>query len=358
MRRTVGTLELLVRGAACVLGGLTGLFVGGWLIGENVLSESINLVYLTLLGLLLGYLLSAPLIKPTERAVRWFRGLSPDAVLAAGVGTTAALVMTVLLNSVLEQVPGFSWQVSVLMTGFLVAASSWFFVLNRAIFLRVRQSERLERTPRQAAPLPTVLDTSALIDGRVVAIVETHFLDGPVLLPQIVLVELQRIADSGDPTRRRRGRRGLEVLEQLRVVLGARLEVYDMSDTTSNTAASSSSMDTPVDTQLVKLCLLRPARLFTTDYNLARVASVSGVLVLNPHTLANALRPGFTTGETLRVQITKPGREPGQGLAYLDDGTMVVVEGAGELVGQRVSAAVTSHLQTQVGQMVFAQLES
>ena len=348
-RRLVGTLELLVRGAACVLVGLLGLLVGRWLVGQNVLSESINLVYLTLLGLLLGYLLSAALVGPAERTLRWFRQLSPDAVLAAGVGTTAALVLTVLLNSVLERVPGFSWQVSVLMTALLVAASSWFFVCNRAIFLRVRQSERLERATRQETPLLTVLDTSALIDGRVAAVVETGFLDGPVLLPQLVMTELQRIADSGDPTRRRRGRRGLEVLTQLEKSLGRDLELVHGSFGAAGEA---------VDTQLVKLCLARNARLFTTDYNLARVAAVSGVVVLNPNALANALRPGFATGETLRVQITKPGREPGQGLAYLDDGTMVVVEGAGELIGQRVSAAVTSHLQTQVGQMVFAQLEA
>ncbi len=342
-----GTLELLVRGAACVVGGLAGLLVGRWLLAQHVLSESVNLVYLTLLGLLLGYLLSAPLVGPAERTVRRVQSLSPDAVLAAGVGATAALVVTVLLNSVLEQVPGFSWQVSVLMTALLVAASSWFFVRNRGILLRLRQSERPERAPRQEALKPTVLDTSALIDGRVVAVVETRFLGGPVLLPQMVLLELQRIADSGDPARRRRGRRGLEVLAQLEAVLGGNLElVHDTSGT-----------DEAVDTRLVKLCLQRGARLFTTDYNLARVAAVGGVEVLNPNALANALRPEFATGETLRVQITKPGREPGQGLAYLDDGTMVVVEGASELVGQRVSAAVTSHLQTQVGRMVFAQLE-
>ena len=343
---TVGTLEVVVRGAACVLGGLVGLFIGRWLVGP-VLTESINLVYLTLLGLLLGYLLSARLVGPAERTVRWFQRLSPDAVLAAGVGATAALVITVLLNSVLEQVPGFSWQVSVLMTTLLVAASSWFFVRNRALLLRVRQSDRLERTSQPKAPLPTVLDTSALIDGRVSAIVDTHFLDGRVLLPQVVLFELQRIADSDDPTRRRRGRRGLEVLAQLEKSLGDDLEL--VPDTFGAEA---------VDTKLVKLCLERRARLLTTDYNLARVATVGGVTVLNPNALANALRPGFATGETLRVQITKPGREPGQGLAYLDDGTMVVVEGAGDKVGQKVSAAVTSHLQTQVGQMVFAQLET
>ena len=345
MVSTAGTLEVVVRGAACVLGGLVGLFIGRWLVG-SVLTESINLVYLTLLGLLLGYLLSARLVSPAERTVRWFQRLSPDAVLAAGVGATAALVMTVLLNSVLEQVPGFSWQVSVLMTTLLVAASSWFFVRNRALLLRVRQSDRLERTPRQA-PLLTVLDTSALIDGRVSAVVDTHFLDGLVLLPQVVLFELQRIADSDDPTRRRRGRRGLEVLAQLEKTLGDDLEL--VPDTFGTEA---------VDTKLVKLCLGRRARLLTTDYNLARVAAVGGVTVLNPNALANALRPGFATGETLHVQITKPGREPGQGLAYLDDGTMVVVEGAGGKVGQKVSAAVTSHLQTQVGQMVFAQLEA
>ena len=347
MRRSVGTLELLVRGGACVLGGLLGLLVGRWLVGQAVLNESINLVYLTLLGLLSGYLLSAPLVRPAERTVQWLKGLSPDAVLAAGVGTTAALVLTVLLNSVLEQVPGFSWQMSVIMTILLVAASSWFFVRNRAIILRVRQPERLERTARQKAPLFTVLDTSALIDGRVVAVVKAGFLDGPILLPQVVMTELQHIADAADPTRRRRGRRGLEVLAELTKTLAGELEL--VHDTFGDEA---------VDSKLVKLCLERSAKLLTTDYNLARVAAVGGVRVLNPNALANALRPGFATGETLRVEITKPGREPGQGLAYLDDGTMVVVEGAGDRIGQKVSAAVTSHLQTQIGQMVFAQLES
>lgn len=346
--RAPSTLEAIVRGAACIVGGFLGFGVGRWLVAQGAFSESVNVVYLTLVGLLLGYLLSAPLVGLTERAVRWSRGLPPDAVLAAGLGTTAALVLTVLLNSVLEQVPGFSWQVSVLMTALLVAASSWFFVHNRALFVRVEPPTPHEPAkPAALPPLLTVLDTSALIDGRVTAVLETNFLGGRVLLPQVVLYELQRIADAGDPARRRRGRRGLEVVETLEKRLGGELEL--VHDTFADEA---------VDTKLVKLCLERGARLLTTDYNLARVAAVGGVTVLNPNALADALRPGFATGETLSLHITKPGREPGQGLAYLDDGTMVVVEGAADRVGQRVNAAVTSHLQTQVGRMVFAQLES
>lgn len=344
--RPTGTLEAVVRGAACLLGGVLGYLVGRWFVSQGVLSESINLVYLTLVGLLLGYLLSGPLVGLAERAVRWSRALPPDAVLAAGLGTTAALVLTVLLNSVLEEVPGFSWQVSVLMTGLLVVASSWFFVHNRALFVRVKPLSPAETAKPAAPPLLTVLDTSALIDGRVTAVLESNFLGGRVLLPQVVLYELQRIADAGDPARRRRGRRGLEVVEALEKQLGPDLEL--VHDTFADEA---------VDTKLVKLCLGRGARLLTTDYNLGRVAAVGGVTVLNPNALAEALRPGFATGETLSLQITKAGREPGQGLAYLDDGTMVVVEGAADRIGQRVSAAVTSHLQTQVGRMVFAQLE-
>jgi uncharacterized protein YacL len=338
------TVEQLVRGAACVAGGLLGLLLGRWLVEQRVLLGSINLVYLTLVGLLLGYLLSPPLVRWVQKSLAWFRSLPPDAVLAAGVGTTAALLLTVLLSTVLERVPGFSWQLSLLLTLVLVGASSWFFVVNRQLFLRAG-------TPPAAAPsagVPlTVLDTSALIDGRVLGVVETNFLAGRVLLPQIVVYELQRVADASDANRRRRGRRGLEILGQLEARLKGELElVHDSFE------------GDPVDTQLVKLCAARGARLLTTDYNLAQVAAIGGIRVLNLNELAGALRPRFATGETLSVQITKPGREPGQGLAYLDDGTMVVVEGAADLIGQRVTAAVTSHLQTNVGRMVFAQLES
>lgn len=343
--KTPGTVELFVRGGACIVGGLVGLAGGRSLLAHGILSESINLVYLTLLGLLIGYLLSGQLVGVGERLVGWFRSLAADAVLAAGIGATAALIVTVLLNSVLERIPGFSWQLSLVMTGFLIVASAWFFVVNRHVFIRAPLPGAAALRVRNAEPL-TVLDTSAIIDGRVVAVAEAKFLTGRVLLPDVVMYELQHIADASDAARRRRGRRGLEVIGQLEKLLAPGFEL--VHDTFADEA---------VDTKLVKLCLERGARLVTTDYNLGRVAAIAGVEVLNLNELAGALRPSFATGETLSVQITKPGREPGQGLAYLDDGTMVVVEGAAALVGQRVPAVVTSYLQTNVGRMVFAQLE-
>ncbi len=343
-RKPPSVVELLVRGGACVGGGLLGFFCGQWLLDRHAFSAPINLVYLTVVGLLLGYLLSSSLVGVSERLVAWFRRLPPDAVLAAGVGTTGALILTVLLNSALERIPGFSWQLSLFMTVLLIGASSWFFVKNRQLFVRTPLASEPERV-EGAEMLRTVLDTSALIDGRVVAVAQANFLAGRLLLPDVVVYELQHIADSSDASRRRRGRRGLEVVSQLEKA--ATLEF--VHDTPEGDA---------VDTKLAKLCLERGARLLTTDYNLAQVASIAGITVLNLNELASALRPSIATGEVLNLQIAKAGREPGQGLAYLEDGTMVVVEGAAPFVGQKVAAAVTSHLQTSVGRMVFAQLEA
>jgi uncharacterized protein YacL len=145
-------VELLVRGAACIVGGLLGLGLGRWLVEQGALLGSINLVYLTLLGLLLGYLLSPPLVRYAHRLRRWLQALPPDAVLAAGFGATAALLITVLLNSVLERVPGFSWQLSLLMTLTLVAASSWFFVANRQLLLRVHSAPPAAPPPSPCSP--------------------------------------------------------------------------------------------------------------------------------------------------------------------------------------------------------------
>lgn len=345
-RKAPSRLELFVRGGACVLGGLLGFFCGQWLLDQHAFSEPINLVYLTFVGLLLGYLLSGSLVGVSERLFEWTRRLPPDAVLAAGVGTTAALILSVLLNSALERIPGFSWQLSLLMTVLLVGGASWFFVSNRQLFIRAPLEGDRVRLRRSEEAL-TVLDTSALIDGRVVAVVQANFLTGRLLLPDVVVYELQHIADSSDAARRRRGRRGLEVVSQLEKAGAATLEL--VHDTPEGEA---------VDTKLTKLCLEREARLLTTDYNLAQVAAIAGITVLNLNELASALRPSFATGEVLNLQIAKTGREAGQGLAYLDDGTMVVVEGAAPFVGQKITAAVTSHLQTSVGRMVFAQLEA
>ena len=197
-----------------------------------------------------------------------------------------------------------------------------------------------------AAGAPLLLDTSAIIDGRVGDLAATGFLEGTALVPGFVLRELQHVADSADASRRTRGRRGLDVLERLKQIPGLRL-AFTEEDVPEATA---------VDDKLVELARRTGARLMTTDYNLDKIASLHGVRVLNVNALSRALRPELLPGDTLRVALLKDGKEPGQGLGYLDDGTMVVVEQGREAIGREVDVVVTNALQTAAGRMIFAKL--
>jgi uncharacterized protein YacL len=305
-----------------------------------------SFAYVTVLGALIGYLASGALAERwgsrLDRLLRRIARVPPDVVLAAGTGATVALLITVLINNVLAAVPGFTWFWSLLIAVLLVSASSWFFVTNRRLFTvgRALRPEVEEAPVRQH---DKVLDTSAIIDGRIVDVIEASFLDGDVLIPQFVLLELQRIADADDPLRRKRGRRGLEVLDKLVAQKHVRTEV--IADDVGPGA---------VDDKLVRLCQARDAALVTTDFNLNRVAALQGVKVLNVNQLANAMRAMFIPGERLSLTIARAGREAGQGLAYLEDGTMVVVEDAAEIIGHTVDVVVTSSLQTNMGRMIFA----
>ena len=317
----------------------------GWLVGPN------NLLYLSTLGALLGLLAGlrrGPTIaRRLDGLVERVGAVPPDAVLAAGTGATVGLLITVLLNNVLAVVPGFTWLWSLAIAVTLVTASAWFLVVNRSLFASARTpgvfDTHIGTVPDRGTP--KLVDTSAIIDGRLVEVAEANFLDGRLLVPQFVLHELQRIADADDPLKRRRGRRGLEMLDRL--VNQGRVPTEVIDDDPSVAA---------VDDKLVKLCVTRGADLVTTDYNLHRVAGLQGVRVLNLHQLANAVKAPHLPGERLSLDIAKEGREPGQGLAYLEDGTMVVVEGAAGRVGSTLDVVVTSSLQTQMGRMVFARL--
>ena len=197
-------------------------------------------------------------------------------------------------------------------------------------------------------PAPAkLLDTSVLIDGRIAEICEAHFLDGPLLVPQFVLHELQLVADSGDTLRRQRGRRGLEVLQRIQKL--PHLEVRVLED--------SSLERSDVDHQLVELALRIGAKIVTNDFNLNKVASVQGIGVLNVNELANAVRPAVLPGESMRVFVLREGKEANQGVAYLEDGTMVVVDGARRLINKTVDMIVTSVHQTPAGKMIFGRVE-
>jgi len=196
---------------------------------------------------------------------------------------------------------------------------------------------------------PLVLDTSVLIDGRIADVVDTRVLDAPLVAPQFVIGELQAIADSGDKLRRNRGRRGLDVLNRLKSDKQVELTVF------SNELPEFEGQ--AVDQKLVILAKHLDGKVVTNDFNLNKVAKAHDVEVLNLNELANALKPIFLPGEEVEVRVMKPGEESHQGVGYLEDGTMVVIENGREHLGEQVSAQVTSVLQTNAGRMVFARFE-
>ncbi len=198
---------------------------------------------------------------------------------------------------------------------------------------------------------PMLLDTSVIIDGRIVDVAETGVLDQQIVVPRFVIQELQAVADSADRLKRNRGRRGLDALNKLQANKRVEIQIID-----PNLSAADAAV--PVDERLVNLAKTLNARVVTNDYNLNKVARVHGVPVINVNDLANALRLVVLPGESLQVRIIRPGEEPGQGVGYLDDGTMVVVEAGRNRIGESVSVTVTSVLQTSAGRMIFGRADS
>jgi uncharacterized protein YacL len=197
---------------------------------------------------------------------------------------------------------------------------------------------------------PCVLDTSVVIDGRIADVVETNIIDGKLIMPKFVISELQAIADSSDRLRRGRGRRGLDILNRMRANTNIDMEIFDreLPEFSGQT----------VDLKLIVLAKHLGGKLVTNDYNLNKIAKLQGVPVINFNDLANALKPVFLPGEHIEVRVIKAGEEQGQGVGYLEDGTMVVIEGGRDFISENVHVAVTSVLQTSAGRMVFGRYEN
>jgi len=190
---------------------------------------------------------------------------------------------------------------------------------------------------------PLILDTSAIIDSRVLDIAKTGFLSGLILVPKFVLVELQQVADSSDDLKRMRGRRGFETIEELKKLKGIRIEVWDKDQNGKG-----------VDEKLMNLAKSLHGRIITTDFNLNKVASVSNIAVLNVNDLSNAVKTISLPGEKMEIKIVHLGKDKAQGVGYLEDGTMVVVAGVAEKIGQTLKVEVTKNIQTPAGRMIFA----
>jgi len=288
----------------------------GWLIKQvEALStaEFVTAVVGLLLGLLMGLLLGFPLSG-----------------LAAPFGTWLPLGVSVFLG--------------LGMVGLTVAKRKDLLVAAEAIGLVRRPATGGGSGPALGDPR-IVVDTSAIIDGRIAEIVESGFIYGTLVIPRFVLDELQHIADSSDALRRNRGRRGLEILNRMQKEPATPVEIIedDVPEITE------------VDAKLVALARSRSRVILTNDFNLNRVAELQGVRVMNINSLANAVKPAVLPGEELRVRVIQEGKEAGQGVGFLDDGTMIVVEGGARHIDRDLDVAVTRVLQTVAGRMIFAQ---
>jgi uncharacterized protein YacL len=327
---------LYLRGFFVIISTIVGYYVGA-LLGNFSLNWQIG-------GAICGSLCSSAIIL-IEVGMRKFsvRNLS-----AAVFGLIFGFFMAWIITSVLKLIP----MTIELFSSLQIILILIFCYLGMVIAMRgkdefnliipyvkfVRQDERED---------VVLLDTSVIIDGRIADILDTKFVEGRIVIPRFVLRELQQIADSQDALKRNRGRRGLDILNRLQKNsnLRVRIQEEDFPDIKD------------VDAKLVKMAQILSGKVVTNDFNLNKIAELQGVTVLNINELANALRPVVLPGEMMEVRISKEGKEYNQGVGYLDDGTMVVVDNTRHLIGQIAKVAVTSVLQTSAGRMIFAKLE-
>lgn len=314
-----------------------GVVIVGWLIAWTVLGFSV-LPYLT--------------VVPATRLLRGVQAVSTAEFVTAVIGLLLGLLMGLLLGSPLSGFDkpwglwlpiGVSLFLGLGMVGLTVAKRQDLLVAAEAIGLVRRPEPEGDRT--SGAPY-ILVDSSAIIDGRIAEIVESGFLYGTLVVPRFILDEVQKIADSPDALRRNRGRRGLEILTRMQKDSPTPVVIID---------DDAPEVD-EVDGKLVALAKRYSRAVLTNDFNLNRVAELQGVRVLNINSLANAVKPALLPGEELRVHVIQAGKEAGQGVGFLDDGTMIVVEGGSRFMDQEVDVAVTRVLQTVAGRMVFAQL--
>ncbi len=327
---------IIIRIVFLLLSGIAGYEAGTYLDGDMQTS---------LLSALGATGLAAAVIFLEQRLQK----VSPKMIVGAVVGLFLSLVLANLLTYSLMLTPIANSKLN-----FILAATINLIAAYLGMILGAKKGEEFQlseyrnifRTPLSGENAK-ILDTSVIIDGRIADICETGFLEGVLIVPQFILKELQQIADSSDPLKRNRGRRGLEVLQRIQKNVEVQVQIIDQ--------------DFPqirdVDAKLVALGKLLGGKVLTNDFNLNKVAELQGIPVLNINQLANAVKPVVLPGETMNVYLLKEGKEYGQGVAYLDDGTMVVVDNAKKYLGRTVEVAVTSVLQTTAGRMIFARLK-
>ena len=359
-------MNKILRGVVTALGTITGIalylliipniqvaFLESWLISlfglivTAIICGGLFFVlspWLTNLGrLFANWIINELSVVPAERLVVGSAGLIGGLIIAY-------LISGLLANIPIPFVAAILSVIVYLFMGYLgvnLAVRAGEFVNFSSISKRLAPRTELtieKPVSRSNEPAPKILDTSVIIDGRIADICRTGFVEGPLVIPEFVLEELRHIADSSASLKRNRGRRGLDVLSIVQKEMPIEVIITDQ--------------DFPdvqeVDVKLLKLAQALSGKVITNDYNLNKVASLQGVDVLNINELANAVKPVVLPGEEMHVDVVKEGKEAGQGLAYLDDGTMIVVENGRRYIGQTIDVLVTSVLQTAAGRMIFA----
>ncbi len=346
----------LFRLIGTILYGFIGWEIGITIVGTTDLTtETWQIVVpATLIGAAFGFIFAPWLVIAPARAARnALRQVPINDLIAGTIGLAVGLLLAALLTFPISRLPppfgNIVPLILVFLFGYLGATA---FVLRQndlgALLQRrgqgAAQSRLQAEQAAQAAEQTMLLDTSVIIDGRIADIAKTGFLLGKLAAPRFVLNELQYIADSADSLRRNRGRRGLEVLDKLQNTPGVKIEFIDQDPTDA----------TQVDDKLISLAKLTGALILTNDFNLNRVARLQGVRILNINELANAVKSVLLPGEELPLKIIQEGKESGQGVGYLEDGTMVVVENGRRYLNQEILVQVTKVLQTNAGRLIFA----
>ncbi|MDR0851173.1 MAG: PIN domain nuclease [Clostridiales Family XIII bacterium] len=287
-----------------------------------------------------------------KRVENEIRHISGQDLLSGTLGLITGLVIAFLISRIFSMITNIYINVSLTILVYILFAWLGVVVGSRrgkefiSAIIASRRSGGKAQKVKTSDATPKILDTSVIIDGRIADIMKTGFIEGSIVIPEFVLVELRHIADSSDGLKRNRGRRGLDILKRIQTEYG--IEIY-------NSNAEKSLDEIPeVDVKLLKLAQIMNGKVVTNDFNLNKVAQIKGVEVLNINELANTLKPAVLPGEEMTLFLVKEGKEAGQAVAYLDDGTMIVVEDGRKYIGTTIVVNVTSVLQTSAGRMIFA----
>lgn len=362
-------INKIVRGTLSALGALSGLLIYVYITNnifsvtkENLMVYILGIIISFLIGGTFLFLLSPWAIKKGRDVANWIESELSNvpftSILIGSVGLIVGLIIAYLISHLINNIP-------IPFVGTILSTIVYIFMGYLGVKISTKKTEELpslqglqtifrkniakeKDVKKEYKGCPKILDTSVIIDGRIADICKTGFIEGPLVIPEFILEELRHIADSSITIKRNRGRRGLDILNKIQKELDIEVLINDKA-----------FEDVPeVDTKLLKLAQFLGGKVVTNDYNLNKVAEFQGVPVLNINELANAVKPVVLPGEEMFVQVIKDGKESGQGLAYLDDGTMIVVEGGKKYIGQDIDVLVTSVLQTAAGRMIFAKPKS